>query len=485
MNHSLWLDLAQYFFLAYFILLNGAYLALNLISLKVIGKAMERRALDELPSVYSGLELPVSLLLPAYNEEATIVDSVHSLLQLNYPELEVIVINDGSKDGTLAVLSREFGLQPFPSVHRARLKTQPVRGVYRSLLFPNLRVIDKENGGKADALNAGINHSHYPLFCGVDADSVLQPDSLKRLARPMLEDPTVIAAGGSVRLVNGCKVSGGFLEEVHLPRRGLPLIQIVEYLRAFLFGRMGWVPLNALLIISGTFGMFRKELVVEAGGYRTDTVGEDMELVVRLHRLMIDNGRRYRIVFVPDPICWTEAPEDLKSLRSQRVRWQRGLAESLWANRQLLFRRKSGPVGWLAFPFALLFELFGPLVEVGGYLFVITAYLMGLLSFEALAVFLFVALGVGLFLSASSLLLEEMSFHIYLRKRDLAKLCLALLIENFGYRQLIALWRLFGLFAWLSGQPGRWGLIRRRKAAAAGAPAAAPVAPVTPATPLA
>lgn len=461
MNGTDGIAFLQFFFLAYFVLLNSVYLGLNLISLRVVSRAMERRALDALPSVYSGLELPVSLLLPAFNEEKSISDSVHSLLQLNYSEYEVIVINDGSMDGTLEVLKREFALLPFPEVCQARLKTRAVRAVYRSVAHPRLRVIDKENGGKADALNAGINDARYPLFCGVDADSVLQRDSLKRLARPMLEDATVIAAGGSVRLVNGCRVSGGFLEEIGLPGRLLPLIQIVEYLRAFLFGRMGWVPLNALLIISGTFGMFRKDRVVEAGGYRTDTVGEDMELVMRLHRLMIASGVPYRIVFVPDPICWTEAPEDLGSLRRQRMRWQRGLAESLWSNRQLLFSRKAVAIGWLAVPFTLIFELLGPLVEVGGYLFMIAAWVLGLLSLQALAVFLFVAIGFGLLLSVSGLLLEEMSFHLYLRPRDLLKLCLALVAENFGYRQINTVWRLLGLMAWLFGTRRQWGEMRR------------------------
>lgn len=458
-----WIAFGQVFFLAYFVVLNGVYLGLNLVSIRVVYRSMRQRALDQLPSIYSGLELPVSLLLPAHNEAASISDSVHSLLQLNYPEYEVIVINDGSTDGTLAILQREFALLPFPAVTRSRLKTAAIRAVYRSATHPNLRVIDKDNGGKADALNAGINDARFPLFCGVDADSVLQPDSLKRLARPMLEDATVIAAGGSVRLVNGCKVSGGFLEEVGLPGRLLPLIQVVEYLRAFLFGRMGWVPLNALLIISGTFGMFRKEAVVEAGGYRTDTVGEDMELVVRLHRIMSAADRPYRIVFVPDPICWTEAPEDLSSLCAQRMRWQRGLAESLWFNRRLLFGRKSGAAGWLAFPFTIAFELLGPLVEIGGYVFMIAAYLLGFLSVEALLVFLFVALGFGLLLSASGLLLEEMSFHMYLRPRDLPKLCLALIVENFGYRQLNSFWRLLGLLRWLFGSRPQWGKIRRNE----------------------
>src|SRR5262245_46626816 len=294
----------QWFILMYFVAINLGYLSLNLISIASIRRYLEARALDELPRAQSGFEPPVSVLVPGYNEEATIADSVRSMLQLNYPEYEVIVVNDGSRDGTLEALKREFALVPFPEAYRRRVESKPVRGIYRSTIFPNLRVIDKENGGKADALNAGINAARYPLFCGVDADSVLERESLRRVAQPYSEDPTTIAAGGTVRIANGCDVSGGFLVGVGLPRNALALFQIIEYLRAFLFGRMGWSPMNAVLIISGAFGLFRKETVVAAGGYRTDTVGEDMELVVRLHRLHRVRAKPYRITFVPDPICW-------------------------------------------------------------------------------------------------------------------------------------------------------------------------------------
>lgn len=246
-----------------------------------------------------------------------------------------------------------------------------------------------------------------------------------------------------------------------MPRSWLARVQIVEYLRAFLFGRMGWSPLNAMLIVSGAFGLFRRTAVVEAGGYRADTVGEDMELVVRLHRQHRLAGKPYRVVFVPDPICWTQAPESLSVLRSQRARWQRGLLESLHENRRLLFHPRGGAPGWLAFPVAVLFEALGPLVEVAGYALMIVAWPLGWISAPALAAFLLVAVGLGTLLSASALLLEEMSFHLYERPRHLGALVLALLVENLGYRQLTAVWRAGATVEWLVRMRRDWGDMKR------------------------
>ena len=452
---------AQWLFIGYFISVNAGYLALYGFAFMAVHRRLQSQFLEELPRAYSGLEPPVSILVPAYNEEATIATSVRSMLQLDYPEFEVIVVNDGSRDGTMQALRDAFALVPFDEAYRLRLPVKPVRGIYRSMRHPNLRVIDKDNGGKADALNAGINASRFPLFCGVDADSILERASLRRVVGPFLEDPAVIASGGTVRIANGCTVRDGFLEAVALPARLLPRLQIVEYLRAFLFGRMGWTPLNAVLIISGAFGLFRKETVVAAGGYRGDTVGEDMELVVRLHRLHRATGTRYRIVFVPDPICWTEAPETLRVLRSQRTRWQRGLAESLTLNLGLAFDRRGGAPGWFAFPFMALFEWLGPLIEVAGYAFMLAGLAAGLVSGAAFAAFLLLAIGLGVALSVCALLLEEISFHVYKRPGELAVLAAAALAENFGFRQLVALWRLEGLLRWASGSRARWGEMTR------------------------
>jgi cellulose synthase/poly-beta-1,6-N-acetylglucosamine synthase-like glycosyltransferase len=451
----------QWFFLGYFVLMGLGYLLLDLLSLQGLRRYMDRQSLSDLPSAFSGLEPPVSILVPAYNESATIAASLRSLLQLHYLDYEIVVVNDGSRDDTLEVLKREFGLVACNAAWRRQLETKLVRGVYQSPRFPRLRVIDKENGGKADALNSGINFCIYPLFCAVDADSILQRDSLGKVVRPFLEDPLCIAAGGTVRIANGCEVKGGFLTRVGLPGKLLPLLQIVEYLRAFLFGRLGWEPLNGLLIISGAFGLFRRDVVVSVGGYRTDTMGEDMELVMRLHRTLRHEDKPYRIHFLADPICWTEAPEDLKTLRSQRVRWQRGLSESLSLNWPLLFDRKGGAPGWLAFPFMLLFEWMGPVAELIGIVFMIVICITGAVSLKALLVFLFVALSLGLLLSVTALLLEEMSFHIYLMPRQLVILLLVAVFENFGYRQLNAWWRLKGLWMWAARRKSHWGTMTR------------------------
>lgn len=451
----------QWFFLLYFIAVNSGYLMLNVLSYINMRRHLDAQTLGDLPQAYTNFKPPISLLVPAYNEASTIVASVRSLLQLTYHEFEIIVINDGSRDGTLAELQREFELIPFAEAYWSKLPTKPVRGIRRSTRHPNLRVIDKENGGKADALNAGINAARYPLFCAVDADSILQRNSLQMIVQPFIEDARTIAAGGTVRVVNGCKASGGFLISVGLPHKLLPMFQIVEYLRAFLFGRLGWSPLNAMLVISGAFGLFRKASVIDAGGYRTDTVGEDMELVMRLHRLHREQRIPYRIVFVPNPVCWTEVPETLRVLKSQRVRWQRGLAESLIMNRQLFFSLRGGWVGWLAYPFALLFEWFGPVFEVSGYIFMISGFWLGLVSLPAFLAFTLVAIILGILLSVSALLLEEMSFHLYPRPRQLALLLLMSVVENFGYRQLTMLWRLNGLLHWMFGAKAQWGIMAR------------------------
>jgi len=451
----------EFVFMLYFIGLNAVYLGLNVISLLTVPRYMELRGLRDLPQVYSGLEPPISIIAPAYNEQAIIVTSMRSLLQLNYPEFELVVVNDGSKDETLEVLKREFKLVLFPEAYRDRLPSKPVRAIYRSKIYPNLRVIDKENGGKADSTNTGVNAARYPLFCVIDSDSILERDSLQNAVQPFLEDPRTVACGGTIRIANGCRVSGGFLEQPGLPRNPLALFQVMEYLRAFLFGRLGWAPMNALLIISGAFGIFYKERVVSVGGFRTDTIGEDMELVMRLHRVLTKKGVPYRIAFVPDPVCWTEAPEDLRTLRSQRIRWQHGLGDSIRINRGLLFQRGSGFVGWLALPFFVIFEWLGPLVEVAGYIFVPFAYFLGFLSLSSMLIFFLLSVSLGVLCSASSLLLEELSFHIYPKTRDILWLFLAVIAENLGYRQLNSYWRIRGLVEWMLGRKAKWGEMTR------------------------
>ena len=451
-----------WFILGYFVLLNGGYLLLNFLSIAALRRNKQEKLVDALPQAYSDLAPGISILVPAYNEETTITAAIRSMFQLTYSDFEIIVINDGSRDRTLAVLTEAFELSPFPQAQREGLSTQAVRGMYHSRRHPNLRVIDKENGGKADSLNAGINAASHPLFCGVDADSILARDALQRVVKPFLSDPLTVATGGTVRVANGCEVSDGALTRVGLPTNVWALFQVVEYLRAFLFGRLGWSQLNGMLIISGAFGLFKTEAVIAAGGYRSNTIGEDMELVVRLHRMLRQQGVAYRIQFVPEPVCWTEAPEDFRTLKNQRIRWQRGLSESLSSNWGLMFSRNGGAPGWLAFPFMVLFEWLGPIVELGGYVFMAFAYAFDLVSGQAFFGFLIMAVGLGILLSASGLLLEEMAFHMYPKLRQLALLLLMVVLENLGYRQLNSWWRLVGLFRWASQSESTWGEMKRK-----------------------
>ena len=425
----------EWFFLLYFVLVNLGYLAVNLLAIPRLRRKLALRALEHLPPAYPGFEPPVSLLVPVYDEEATIASSVRSLLQLDYPEFEIVVVNDGSRDATLAALTEAFQLEVFPEAHCRRIKAKAVRAIYHSKLHANLRVVDKENGGKADSLNVGINASRFPLFCAMETRAILQRDSLGRVTQPFLDDARTVAAGVAVRVANGGSV------------KLLTLMQAVEYLRAYVFGRLGWATLNAVLVIPGAFGVFRKDTVVEAGGYRADTLGEDMELVARLHCLLRARHQPYAIELIADPICWTQVPDDLRTLHDQRVAWHRGLAESL--HRENGLARAGGAPGFLALPFLRVFECYGPLVEVAGYLFMAAMLLLGYLSGAAFAAFLALAFSLGFLLSVSALLLEELSFHPYPRFSQMAALVAAAFLENLGYRQLVALWRAVALTRWL------------------------------------
>jgi cellulose synthase/poly-beta-1,6-N-acetylglucosamine synthase-like glycosyltransferase len=455
-------EFSEWFFLVYFLALNLVYLILNLISLFSIKRYMPTKALEDMPYFLGSLMPPVSILVPAYNEEFTIVATIKSLLQQDYPEFEILVVNDGSTDKTLEVLQRGLGLVPFPEAYRVSLPTQPIKQIYRSTRYPNVRVIDKENGGKADSLNAAINSSRYPYFCSVDADTVLLKDSISRIVAPFTEDPNVVVSGGTVRIANGCKVTEGVLTQVSLPSNLLALFQVVEYLRAFLFGRVGWSELNGLLVVSGAFGVFRKDIAVKVGGYRTDTLGEDMEIIVRIHRILRAEDTEFRIVFLPDPVCWTEVPESLVSLGRQRMRWQQGLAESLFKNMGLLFTRNGGVAGWVAYPFAFLFDWLGPFVEVAGYVLMTLFYIFDFINFQTFWLFIFAAFSVGLLLSISGLWLEEMSFNTYTKPKFLFVLLLAAIFENLGYRQLNSLWRILGVLSWLMRRNKRWGEMTRK-----------------------
>lgn len=452
------IDTLWWVFITYFVVLNGVYLLLDAVALRRLSRDAARRA-PVGPAGYAvGLEPGITIVVPAFNEAPTISAAVQSMLQLDYPDFEIVVVNDGSTDATLQVLREGFALQPFPEAYRQQLPVQPVRGIWRSRRHPALRVVDKANGGRSDAVNAGINAAQRALVCIVDADSVLLSDSLRRLVRPFTRDARVVAAGGTVRVSNGCRIAHGHVERVEVPRRWLARLQVVEYLRSFLYGRLGWSLPNALPLISGAFGLFRRNELVAAGGLSVGTIGEDMEVVLRLHRRLRAAGRDYRIAFVPDAVCWTEAPETRAVLRSQRRRWQRGLMESLWANRALFGR---GAIGTVAMPFLLLFEGLGPLVELAGYGVMTALLASGQLSWPGFGAFLLMAFGLGVLLSASALLLEELAFRTYPHAHQLAPLVAAVVVENLGYRQLHVWWRVTGLWQWATRRRQTWGTMTR------------------------
>ena len=410
----------------------------------------------------SGVVPPISILMPAYNEEKTIVPAIRAILSLEYPDFEVIVIDDGSRDATLAAIHAAFELSPSTRSIDDAVRHKPLLGVYTAARSQQLVVIAKQNGGKADALNAGINAARSPLFCAIDADSLLESDALLRAVQPFVKDPLrTMAVGGTIRILNGCKTRAGHVSEVALPNNALALFQIIEYLRAFLMARLSLSRLGVLTIISGAFGIFRRQVAVSVGGYSTDTVGEDLELVIKIHRAMRDKGRDYRMEFIPEPVCWTEAPESLKVLGNQRRRWHRGALEVFFKHSDMLLKPRYGRVAVLGIGQMLLVDVLGPIVEVLGYLLIPLFYALGWLSMHYLLAFVAVTFAFGVFLSVGSLVLEELELRRYPRPRDLAILTCAAIAENFGYRQINNIWRLQGFWQFVCGTKG-WGPMTAR-----------------------
>ncbi|WP_406565560.1 glycosyltransferase family 2 protein [Cytobacillus luteolus] len=404
---------------------------------------------------------PVSILVPAYNEGVGIYSSVRSLLSIEYPEYEVVVINDGSKDNTLEKLIERFNLVKTNHVIQKKLETKEVKAIYRSTIYEHLIVVDKENGGKADALNVGINVSRYPYFCSMDGDSILERDAFIKVMKPIIEsDGEVIASGGSVRIANGCKIESGEIVSVGLPSKPLVVMQIIEYLRAFLMGRIGLSKHNLLLIVSGAFGVFSKQWVIEAGGY-SHTVGEDMELVVRLHRLIKERKEDKRIVYVADPVCWTEAPESLTFLRRQRNRWHRGLFDSLWTHRKLMFNPKYGSIGLVSMPYFFFIEFLGPVVELFGYLIIGTSTFLGGIYIEFAILLFLLSILYGSVFSMTAVLLEEWSLRKFPKVTDILRLFLYSLTETLWYRPLTVMWRCEGILHMLRRKQG-WGEMIRK-----------------------
>lgn len=447
----------------YVMFVDSVYLIFTILALSEVRAYLRSRDKERLEQIFrSRLVPPISILCPAYNEGAGIVESVRSLLRLKYSLHEVVVINDGSKDNTLEALIEAFGMERLEFTFETTVPSKPITGLYASPRNPKLIVVDKENGGKADALNAGINASRYPLFCTVDADALLEEDALLHVVKPMLDRTVFVpVTGGIIRAANGCRIVKGRVESVGLPRKPIEIFQIVEYMRAFLCGRTAQSALNVMLIVSGAFGLFHKATAKIVGGYSTDTVGEDKELVVKIVRYLKEQKREYEVLFVPQTVCWTEVPATWQTLGRQRNRWHRGMFEVLLKHKDLFFNRTYGRVAFFGMPYFLFIEAIGPIVELSGYILLPIAALLGLLAPINALLYTLCAVVFGIILSVSSVLLEEASFHRYPRWKELVTLNLYAIMENFGYRQLTLWWRLKGTLDWLRGHK-QWGAQQRQ-----------------------
>ncbi|MDQ0872438.1 cellulose synthase/poly-beta-1,6-N-acetylglucosamine synthase-like glycosyltransferase [Paenibacillus sp. V4I3] len=377
------------------------------------------------------------------------------------------MVNDGSKDQTLQKMIERFKMVPLKDKvfqKRNGIETKPIKAVYKSDIYPQLLLVDKANGGKSDALNAGINLSKYPYFASIDGDTVLEPDSFLKIMKPIIEntEQEILAAGGNVLIANGSTIVHGQMKEMRLSRNPWVIMQTIEYMRAFLMGRIGLSKNNLLLIISGAFGVFKTARVIQAGGYKLGTIGEDMELVVRLHRMNIENKWGAKIEYVADPVCYTEAPEEINILRNQRVRWHRGLFESLWTHRKMALNPKYGRIGLIAIPYFLFVELFGPIIEMIGYLVVLIGWILGEVNIQySLALLLFMVM-YGSFLSMGSVLLEEWRLGKHKRVSELNRLFFFALSEAFWYRPIMTYWRVKALMSAIMGKKQSWGEMKRK-----------------------
>jgi cellulose synthase/poly-beta-1,6-N-acetylglucosamine synthase-like glycosyltransferase len=456
-----WTPIVDWGVLSYFVGLQTFYTLLIVLAILEIARHQAER-LPELDTavLFEESTPPITILVPAHNEERHVVDTVRSLMDLEYPDVEILVINDGSTDETLQRLEEAFDLEAAMRPVRESIPTAEICGLYQSSRHEDVWVLDKVQGGKPDALNAGINVTRTPIVCSVDADTVVVRDGLLRMVEPFIHDPNeVVAVGGTVRVANGCDIDNGIVREVGVPDSWLARFQLVEYLRAYIFGRLGLNRLGGNLIISGAFGLFSRKAVVDVGGYDTDTDTEDMDLVVKLHRYVDRHGGR--VAQMSDPIAYTEVPESLGGLATQRSRWHRGLAQTLWKHRAMIGRPRHGLAGMLVMPLFVLFELLGPVVELFGYGWFALAVVFGFADPAFAVAFLIVAVLWGMLLTLVSLVADRWTYRPGERETGGAVMFVVALLENFGYRQLTMFFRLKGLLGLLTGQRG-WGSIERR-----------------------
>jgi len=455
-----------YGILIYSIIILNTYILIGVYSVFENIQHMRKHGFTDYSIVASSTVVPdISILAPAYNESATIVENVRSLFSIYYNNLEIIVVNDGSKDDSLQKLIDAYSLVKVPYLVIEKIATEPVRGVYKStnIAYKKLVVVDKVNGGKADALNVGLNIASKKYVTCIDVDCILEQDALLRMVKPFMStaDKRVIATGGVIRVANSCEVEGGKITKVHVPKNMLARIQTVEYNRAFLLGRMAWSKLNGLLIISGAFGMFDREIALTVGGYDTKTVGEDMELVVRMRLYMEDNKLPYAVRYISDPLCWTEVPSSYRILWRQRDRWTRGTVETLRKHKKMFFNRKYGILGLLSYPYWFFFEFLAPIIEFTGWVFFFVYAMMGMIDWYFFFLLLIFIVCFGYLFSAFSILIETFTFRQYKEKRDIPKLLTAVLLEPFIFHLYIVGAAIRGILRVMLKETAGWGEMTR------------------------
>lgn len=403
----------------------------------------------------------IAVIAPAYNESLSIVNNIRSLLSLHYNNYQIIIVNDGSKDDTMSRIIEAYELEPTNEIVCAEIAHRPIKNIYKSrnLAYSKLTVIDKENGGKSDALNAGINYANAELVACIDVDCIIEDDALLRMVKPYLEEvhEKVIAVGGVVRIANDCIVQNGRLMEVRLSKKWLPTFQTLEYIRAFLLGRMAWSKLNGLLIISGAFGLFDRKTVLEVGGYDVSTVGEDMELVVRMRRHMVEKGRKYAVAYVPDPLCWTEAPESLSVFQKQRNRWTRGTIETLLLHKKICLRKKYGLMGMISYPFWFIYEWWAPIIEFLGIVYFTVLAVLGWINWQHFYILLVLVYTFSVFISWTALLIEETTYREYSKGKALIKLLIAAMLEPLFYHPITVWSAVRGNFDKFIRRKSTWG----------------------------
>ena len=458
----------HYFFLVFTILIIGSYIILAFFSSRETMEYLKKNSfVHHKDLITSPIAPSISIIAPAYNESLNIVENVRSLLSTHYVNYDVIIVNDGSKDDSLEKLIKAYDLEKVEYLIDEKVPTQKLRdGVFKSKnpAFDKLIVVDKENGGKADALNCGINISESKYLACIDVDCLLLEDSLQRMIKPFLEytDRRVIASGGVIRIANSCKIENGKLLEVNFPDSWLERAQILEYLRSFLLGRMAWARLNGLLVISGAFGIFDKEIAIEVGGYDTKTVGEDMEIIVRMRKYMEERNLKYKVAYIPDPLCWTEAPDDMKIFISQRNRWTRGTIETLKMHRNIGLNPKYRTLGLLSFPYWFIFERMAPLIEVTGMFYFLFLVFYSSLNWSYIAGLFVLAYLFSLLFSFVAIFTEEFTYHQYKKKGIGFKLILTIFLEPFILHPFVLYAAIRGNIDYYFNKNKKWGVMVRK-----------------------